>query len=85
MVGKNCQVTKTLVSNGCVDYKGNIANKRTTGGWKASPFIIGLFFSFSHFFLQSLSYMYLRVNFIYYRYIFEKLHKIIFHFYKIFN
>lgn len=37
------QVTKTLVTNGCVDYKGNIADKRTTGGWKASPFIIGLF------------------------------------------
>ena len=30
----------TLVSNGCVDYKGNVADKRTTGGWKASPFII---------------------------------------------
>ncbi|XP_016478349.1 protein NRT1/ PTR FAMILY 8.2-like [Nicotiana tabacum] len=34
------KVTKTLVTNGCVDYKGNIADKRTTGGWKASPFII---------------------------------------------
>ncbi|KAL3812339.1 hypothetical protein ACJIZ3_013607 [Penstemon smallii] len=30
----------TLVSNGSVDYKGRIANKHTTGGWKASPFII---------------------------------------------
>ncbi|KAL7154997.1 hypothetical protein ABFS83_03G043300 [Erythranthe nasuta] len=29
-----------LVSNGCVDYKGAIADKRATGGWKASPFII---------------------------------------------
>ncbi|KAL2538290.1 Protein NRT1/PTR FAMILY 8.4 [Forsythia ovata] len=31
---------QTLVSNGCVDYKGRIADKQTTGGWKASPFII---------------------------------------------
>ncbi|KAJ9166033.1 hypothetical protein P3X46_020834 [Hevea brasiliensis] len=30
----------TLVSNGCVDFRGRIADKRTTGGWKASPFII---------------------------------------------
>ncbi|PIM99209.1 H+/oligopeptide symporter [Handroanthus impetiginosus] len=30
----------TLVSNGCVDYKGRIADKQATGGWKASPFII---------------------------------------------
>ncbi|KAG6400324.1 hypothetical protein SASPL_137150 [Salvia splendens] len=30
----------TLVTNGCVDYKGRIASKQTTGGWKASPFII---------------------------------------------
>ncbi|XVF73840.1 hypothetical protein PTKIN_Ptkin13bG0013800 [Pterospermum kingtungense] len=30
----------TLVSNGCVDIRGKIADKRTTGGWKASPFII---------------------------------------------
>ncbi|XP_057794419.1 protein NRT1/ PTR FAMILY 8.2-like [Salvia miltiorrhiza] len=29
-----------LVSNGCVDYKGRIASKQATGGWKASPFII---------------------------------------------
>ncbi|KAL1343881.1 hypothetical protein HN51_017814 [Arachis hypogaea] len=29
-----------LVSNGRVDVQGRIANKRTTGGWKASPFII---------------------------------------------
>ncbi|KAJ7966819.1 Protein NRT1/ PTR FAMILY 8.1 like [Quillaja saponaria] len=29
-----------LVSNGCVDMYGRIANKKTTGGWKASPFII---------------------------------------------
>ncbi|KAL0352075.1 UNVERIFIED_CONTAM: protein NRT1/ PTR FAMILY 8.1 [Sesamum calycinum] len=32
--------SSTLVSNGCVDYKGRIADKQTTGGWKASPFII---------------------------------------------
>ncbi|GJY74015.1 NRT1/ PTR family 8.2-like protein [Tanacetum coccineum] len=32
--------TMTLVSNGCVDFRGNIADKRKTGGWKASPFII---------------------------------------------
>ncbi|KAL2512972.1 Protein NRT1/PTR FAMILY 8.1 [Abeliophyllum distichum] len=31
---------QTLVSNGCVDYKGRTADKQTTGGWKASPFII---------------------------------------------
>ncbi|XVE56111.1 hypothetical protein DITRI_Ditri03aG0211200 [Diplodiscus trichospermus] len=30
----------TLVSNGCVDIRGKIADKQTTGGWKASPFII---------------------------------------------
>nr|XP_043636555.1 protein NRT1/ PTR FAMILY 8.1-like [Erigeron canadensis] len=30
----------TLVSNGCVDFRGRIADKRRTGGWKASPFII---------------------------------------------
>ncbi|KAJ8539571.1 hypothetical protein K7X08_013823 [Anisodus acutangulus] len=34
------KVTKTLVTNGCVDYKGYIADKQTTGGWKSSPFII---------------------------------------------
>lgn len=32
----------TLVSNGCVNYRGTIADKQTTGGWNASPFIIGL-------------------------------------------
>ncbi|CAI9266921.1 unnamed protein product [Lactuca saligna] len=32
--------TMTLVSNGCVDYRGRIADKRKTGGWRASPFII---------------------------------------------
>nr|GMD84788.1 protein NRT1/ PTR FAMILY 8.2-like [Ipomoea batatas] len=32
--------SSTLVTNGCVDYKGRIADKLTTGGWKASPFII---------------------------------------------
>ncbi|CAK7346295.1 unnamed protein product [Dovyalis caffra] len=30
----------TLVSNGCVDLRGRIADKQTTGGWKATPFII---------------------------------------------
>lgn len=30
----------TLVSNGCVDYRGRTADKRKTGGWRASPFII---------------------------------------------
>ncbi|KAH6782259.1 hypothetical protein C2S52_000872 [Perilla frutescens var. hirtella] len=30
----------TLVSNGSMDYKGRIAKKPSTGGWKASPFII---------------------------------------------
>ncbi|KAL3734652.1 hypothetical protein ACJRO7_023924 [Eucalyptus globulus] len=30
----------TLVSNGSVDIRGRIADKRKTGGWKASPFII---------------------------------------------
>ncbi|EEF52653.1 peptide transporter, putative [Ricinus communis] len=33
-------VSTTLVSNGCVDIRGRIADKRYTGGWKASPFII---------------------------------------------
>ncbi|XP_019175412.1 PREDICTED: protein NRT1/ PTR FAMILY 8.2-like [Ipomoea nil] len=32
--------SSTLVTNGCVDYKGRIADKLSTGGWKASPFII---------------------------------------------
>ncbi|GLT57969.1 hypothetical protein SLA2020_308990 [Shorea laevis] len=27
-------------SNGCVDFRGRTVDKRTTGGWKASPFII---------------------------------------------
>lgn len=53
---RKIQVTKSLVSNGGVDYKGNVADKQTTGGWKASPFIIGLFYSFFVLFL-SLSYM----------------------------
>ncbi|KAL5707028.1 hypothetical protein ACHQM5_025127 [Ranunculus cassubicifolius] len=34
------QETTYLVSNGCLDYRGNVADKRRTGGWKASPFII---------------------------------------------
>ncbi|XP_071734154.1 protein NRT1/ PTR FAMILY 8.2-like isoform X2 [Rutidosis leptorrhynchoides] len=29
-----------LVTNGSVDFRGRVANKRITGGWKASPFII---------------------------------------------
>lgn len=29
-----------LVSDGRVDRHGDIADKRTTGGWKAAPFII---------------------------------------------
>ncbi|KAK9073287.1 hypothetical protein SSX86_007611 [Deinandra increscens subsp. villosa] len=32
--------TMTLVSNGCVDFRGRVADKRKTGGWRASPFII---------------------------------------------
>ncbi|KAL7261849.1 hypothetical protein ACSBR1_000280 [Camellia fascicularis] len=30
----------SLVSNGSVDFRGRMADKQTTGGWKASPFII---------------------------------------------
>ncbi|GLT54373.1 hypothetical protein SLA2020_275760 [Shorea laevis] len=33
-------LSTTLVSNGCVDFLGRTADKQTTGGWKASPFII---------------------------------------------
>ncbi|XP_024971882.1 protein NRT1/ PTR FAMILY 8.1-like [Cynara cardunculus var. scolymus] len=29
-----------LVTNGSVDFRGRVANKRKTGGWKATPFII---------------------------------------------
>ncbi|KAL8252035.1 hypothetical protein R6Q59_035728 [Mikania micrantha] len=29
-----------LVTNGSVDFRGRVAKKRKTGGWKASPFII---------------------------------------------
>ncbi|MFS7890445.1 putative proton-dependent oligopeptide transporter family [Helianthus anomalus] len=29
-----------LVTNGSVDFRGRIADKRKTGGWRASPFII---------------------------------------------
>ncbi|PWA64825.1 proton-dependent oligopeptide transporter family [Artemisia annua] len=29
-----------LVTNGSVDFRGRVANKRKTGGWKASPWII---------------------------------------------
>uniref|UniRef100_A0A803NN82 Uncharacterized protein n=1 Tax=Cannabis sativa TaxID=3483 RepID=A0A803NN82_CANSA len=33
-------LSNNLVSNGSVDFRGRIASKKTTGGWKASPFII---------------------------------------------
>lgn len=33
--------SSTLVSNGLVDFCGNIADKRKTGGWKAAPYVIG--------------------------------------------
>ncbi|KAM0066758.1 putative bacterial ABC-type protein transporter [Helianthus debilis subsp. tardiflorus] len=29
-----------LVTNGSLDFRGRVANKKKTGGWKASPFII---------------------------------------------
>eukprot|EP00246_Nothoceros_aenigmaticus_P006344 TRINITY_DN1917_c0_g1_i2.p1 TRINITY_DN1917_c0_g1~~TRINITY_DN1917_c0_g1_i2.p1 ORF type:complete len:165 (+),score=24.14 TRINITY_DN1917_c0_g1_i2:43-537(+) len=29
----------SLVADGSVDYKGKVASRRTTGGWKASPLI----------------------------------------------
>ncbi|KAE8666419.1 protein RADIALIS-like 5-like [Hibiscus syriacus] len=32
--------SNTLVSNGCVDFRGQIAEKQTTGGWKAAPYLI---------------------------------------------
>ncbi|KAG0493617.1 hypothetical protein HPP92_004611 [Vanilla planifolia] len=34
------KASTTLVRNGAVDFRGRIADKATTGGWKASPFII---------------------------------------------
>lgn len=34
-------VADDWVANGLVDFRGRTANKTTTGGWKASPFIIG--------------------------------------------
>ncbi|OMO87507.1 Proton-dependent oligopeptide transporter family [Corchorus capsularis] len=37
---ENIESSTTLVSNGCVDFKGKIADKQTSGGWKAAPFII---------------------------------------------
>lgn len=37
---KEGSLSTALVSNGCVDFRGRIADKSTTGGWKASPFII---------------------------------------------
>ncbi|KAK2971502.1 hypothetical protein RJ640_020908 [Escallonia rubra] len=33
-------LSETLVKNGCVNFRGRIADKQKTGGWKASPFII---------------------------------------------
>ncbi|CAM8938409.1 unnamed protein product [Rhodiola kirilowii] len=33
-------LSTVLVSNGSIDYKGNLAHKHTTGGWRAAPFII---------------------------------------------
>ncbi|GER35514.1 major facilitator superfamily protein [Striga asiatica] len=40
-INNNMKVeSSSLVSNGCFDYKGRIADKRKTGGWKAAPFII---------------------------------------------
>ncbi|KAM0949574.1 hypothetical protein DsansV1_C05g0053901 [Dioscorea sansibarensis] len=32
-----------LVTNGSVDFYGCTADKSTTGGWKASTFVIGLY------------------------------------------
>ncbi|KAF5207403.1 NRT1/ PTR FAMILY 8.1 [Thalictrum thalictroides] len=37
---EDVQQSTTLVSNGCVDFRGNIADKRKTGGWNASLFVI---------------------------------------------
>lgn len=34
--------SSNLVSNDRVDRHGRIADKRTTGGWKAAPFIISM-------------------------------------------
>lgn len=32
----------SLVSNGTVDFRGQIADKAKTGEWKSSPYIIGI-------------------------------------------
>lgn len=32
----------SLVSNGTVDFQGQIADKAKTGEWKSSPYIIGI-------------------------------------------
>ncbi|XP_059636654.1 protein NRT1/ PTR FAMILY 8.2-like [Cornus florida] len=37
---KESSVLTSLVTNGCVDFRGRTADKGRTGGWKASPFII---------------------------------------------
>ncbi|KAJ8772637.1 hypothetical protein K2173_027814 [Erythroxylum novogranatense] len=34
------RLSNHLVTNGTVDFRGRIADKRSTGGWRASPFII---------------------------------------------
>jgi hypothetical protein len=46
-----------LVSNDRVDRHGKIADKRTTGGWKAAPFIIGTY-------EMSLGLLHLSINYI---------------------
>lgn len=62
MQGGFCQegsLSTALVSNGCVDFRGRIADKSTTGGWKASPFIIGIQYLTTHYvFLQELNYVF---------------------------
>ncbi|KAF6154015.1 hypothetical protein GIB67_026669 [Kingdonia uniflora] len=39
-VEQKMQEPTTLVTNRCVDFRGRIADKINTGGWKATPFII---------------------------------------------
>ncbi|MCL7050560.1 hypothetical protein MKW94_002332 [Papaver nudicaule] len=36
----NQNLNKTLVANGSLDFRGRIADKRKTGGWKSTPFIV---------------------------------------------
>ncbi|PQQ03829.1 protein NRT1/ PTR FAMILY 8.2-like [Prunus yedoensis var. nudiflora] len=40
VIEKEESLSTSLVSNGCVDFHGKVADKKKTGGWKASPFII---------------------------------------------